>query len=210
MFQVSLSSIIRYKFLLYLWPVSNLEPGVYLELQDLNFPFRSDNGTLKSDHVLFQWSEFMLEASTKAGKPLDRSSKFEDLLKDVGFVNVKVKVLKWPSNSWPKNKTEKTLGIWQNENLNFGIEGFLLALFTRILGWGKEEVDVFLAKVRKDIKDRSIHSYLSMCISILSSCPKIGNLTVYKLRHLWPKARMSNFDGSRVNISIIYPIGIAL
>jgi hypothetical protein len=141
---------------------SNLEPGGYLELQDLQFPFKSDDGTLTPDHALYQWSEYMLEASTKAGKPLNYSSQFESLLKDAGFVNVKGKALKWPSNSWPKNKTEKTLGFWQNENLVYGIEGFSLALFTRILGWKKEEVDVFLAKVRSDIKDRNIHSYLSM------------------------------------------------
>jgi hypothetical protein len=104
----------------------------------------------------------MLEATRKAGKPLDKSSQFSGLLKDVGFVNVKAKVLKWPSNSWPKNKTEKTLGMWQNENLVYGIEGFSLALFTRVLGWKKEDVDIFLMKVRRDIKDRSIHSYLPM------------------------------------------------
>jgi hypothetical protein len=104
----------------------------------------------------------MLEASTKAGKPLNYSSQFEGLLKDVGFVNVTGKTLKWPSNSWPKNKNEKLLGFWQNENLTYGIEGFSLALFTRVLGWRKEEVDVFLIKVRRDIKDASIHSYLPM------------------------------------------------
>jgi hypothetical protein len=141
---------------------SNLEPGGWLELQDLNFPFRSDDETLKPEHALYQWSEFMLEASTKAGKPINFSSQFEQLMKDAGFVNVTAKALKWPSNSWPKNNKKKKLGLWQGGNLAYGIEGFSLALFTRVLGWTKKEVDVFLMKVKNDIKDRTIHSYLPM------------------------------------------------
>ncbi|KAG0652168.1 putative methyltransferase [Hyphodiscus hymeniophilus] len=144
--------------------LTHLEPGGYLELQDLKFPFLSDDGTLTPDHALYQWSEFMIEASTKAGKPINFSAQFEQLMKDAGFVNVKAKALKWPSNGWPKNKKEKTLGLWQGENLAYGIEGFSLALFTRILGWTKEEVDVFLMKVKSDIKDRSVHSYLPIYI----------------------------------------------
>ena len=104
----------------------------------------------------------MLEASTKVGKPINVSSQFETILKEVGFVNIRAHIIKWPSNLWPKDKKEKTLGMWQNENMCYGIEGFSLALFTRILGWKKEEVDVFLMKVRRDIRDRSIHSYLPM------------------------------------------------
>ena len=141
---------------------SNLEPGGYLELQDLSFPFRSDDETLTPDHALYQWSEFMLEASTKAGKPIDLSAQFEQLMKEAGFVNINAKTLKWPSNSWPRNNPEKTLGMWQGENLANGVEGFTLALFTRILGWTKEEVDIFLIKVKSNIKNRSIHSYLPM------------------------------------------------
>ena len=126
------------------------------------FPCLSDDGTLTTEHALYQWSEFMIQVSTKAGKPLNLSSQFEAMLKEVGFVNVQVKMLKWPSNSWPKDKKEKTLGMWQNENFCTGIEGFTLALFTRIMGWTKEEVDIYLMKVRADLKDRSIHSYLPM------------------------------------------------
>ena len=42
--------------------------------------------------------------------------------------------------------------------LKEGLEGFSLVLFTRILGWSPEEVQVMLSKVRKDLEDRSIHA----------------------------------------------------
>jgi hypothetical protein len=34
-----------------------------------------------------------------------------------------------------------------------------MMLFTRCLGWSREEVEVFLADVRKEAKDKRIHSY---------------------------------------------------
>ena len=37
-----------------------------------------------------------------------------------------------------------------------------MALFTRILGWKKEEVDVFLVDVRKDMKNPKFHAYWNM------------------------------------------------
>jgi hypothetical protein len=43
--------------------------------------------------------------------------------------------------------------------LSQGAEGFSLRLFINVLGWSYEEVQVLLAKVRRDFKDRSIHAY---------------------------------------------------
>jgi hypothetical protein len=37
-----------------------------------------------------------------------------------------------------------------------------MALFTRGLGWTKEELEVFLVEVRKSMKDKSIHGYYPM------------------------------------------------
>lgn len=42
------------------------------------------------------------------------------------------------------------------------LEGFSMALFTRILGWSKEEVETFLIDVRKEMKDPKIHAYWQM------------------------------------------------
>lgn len=38
-----------------------------------------------------------------------------------------------------------------------GLEAFSVSTFTNVLGWSIEEVQVFLALVRKDAKDRSVH-----------------------------------------------------
>jgi hypothetical protein len=56
----------------------------------------------------------------------------------------------------------ETTGMWNLENMTPSLEGFSMALFTRVLGWSKEEVETFLIDVRKDMKDPKIHAYWQM------------------------------------------------
>ena len=128
-------------------------------MQELAFPVLSDDGTQLPDSHLGKWNALMLEASQKIGMPLDNASHYAEWLTDAGFVGVNSTLYKWPSNSWPRGKKEKTLGLWNMVNTLDGLEGFTLAMFTRVLGWQPEEVQVFLAGVRKDVKNPGIHAY---------------------------------------------------
>jgi hypothetical protein len=71
----------------------------------------------------------------------------------------------WPSNGWPKDPLMKTLGQWNQTNILEGLEGFSLALLTRVLGWQREEVDVFVARVSNDMRNRRIHAYFPMPVT---------------------------------------------
>lgn len=43
-----------------------------------------------------------------------------------------------------------------------GLQAISMALLTRVLGWSTEEVEVFIAKVRADIRNQSYHAYWPM------------------------------------------------
>lgn len=136
-----------------------LEPGGYFEILDIVFPLRSDDNTLNPDHALYEWSELMIEATNKAGRPLRAATTCANDLREIGFVDVVEVPLKWPINRWPKEPKFKELGMWTQENFVSGIEAMSLALFTRMLGWSREQVMVFVTQVRKDLKDTKIHAY---------------------------------------------------
>jgi len=53
----------------------------------------------------------------------------------------------------------KEVGMYQMVNFLDGLQALTVALFTRALGWTLPEVEAFLVDVRKDIKNRNIHSY---------------------------------------------------
>ncbi|KAF5528612.1 Secondary metabolism regulator LAE1 [Colletotrichum aenigma] len=141
---------------------NSIEPGGYLELQEMDLFPRSDDGTLKADSAFLKWANFLHEASVKFGRPYVEIAQIRDLMAKVGFEDVTMSVYKWPSNSWPKDTKYKELGIWNNGNVLSGLEAFSMAPFTRALDWKPAEVSVFLIDVRKDVNDRSIHAYWPM------------------------------------------------
>lgn len=109
-----------------------------------------------------QLGNLFLEASLALGRPLNVAPTYKDIMKKVGFVDIVEKPLKWPLGIWPKDKHFKEVGYWYYMNLEVGLEGLLMALLTRGLGWTKEEVMVFCAKVRPELKNPKIHAYLPM------------------------------------------------
>ncbi|KAE9374659.1 S-adenosyl-L-methionine-dependent methyltransferase [Stipitochalara longipes BDJ] len=137
----------------------NLKPGGWLEMQELAHPIRNDDGTLTPEHTIYKWSHFLLEATRRIGSPCDNPTKYAEWMREAGFVNVQEVIYKWPSNPWPKDKKHKTLGLWNLANLLDGVEGFTMAMFTRILGWQPQEVETFLVGVRADSRNLKIHNW---------------------------------------------------
>ncbi|EGU79715.1 hypothetical protein FOXB_09762 [Fusarium oxysporum f. sp. conglutinans Fo5176] len=141
--------------------LSNLVPGGYVELLEIDLFAHSDDNTLTEDHHLSKLIHLLDEASTKIGRPFQDNKKNKDILRDAGFVDIVETVFKWPTNRWPLDKRYKEIGEWNNLNMDSfkGLEALSMAALTRVLGWSQEEVTVFLAKVRRDLNDRTIHAY---------------------------------------------------
>ena len=126
------------------------------------FPINCDDGTLTRDHSVYKWSANLLGGMAKAGQPIDIGRSYKALMTEAGFEDVVEVVYKWPISPWPKAQKEKTLGAWERVNFLDGLPGFTLAIFTRILGWSKEETEVMMAGVRNDIKNKGVHAYFPM------------------------------------------------
>lgn len=103
-----------------------------------------------------------LEASLALKRPLNVAPTYKGIMQKVGFVDVVEKELKWPLGRWPKDRHMKEVGYWYYMNLQVGLEGLLMGLLTRGLGWTRDEVTVFCAKIRLEMKNPKIHSYLPM------------------------------------------------
>ncbi|RBQ68785.1 hypothetical protein FVER53590_08724 [Fusarium verticillioides] len=137
---------------------TNLNPGGWLEVVDI-LPPTSDDGTMAPETALYQWSKLLLEATEKMGRPFGETMTYKTQMEAAGFQNVTQRVFKWPQNRWPREQKYKELGSWTLENISGGLDAISSALFTRVLGWSKPQLDVFLTDVRKDLKNPSIHAY---------------------------------------------------
>ncbi|KAF4443799.1 hypothetical protein FACUT_1080 [Fusarium acutatum] len=148
------------------WPslassIYDLVPGGYVELLEIDLFAHSDDKTLTEEHHLSKLIHLLDEASTKIGRPFQDNKKNKEILRDAGFVDIVETVFKWPTNRWPLDKRYKEIGEWNNLNMDSfkGLEALSMAALTRVLGWSQEEVTAFLAKVRRDLNDRTIHAY---------------------------------------------------
>ena len=57
---------------------------------------------------------------------------------------------------------QKEIGAWNYLQIMEGLEGFTYALFTRQLGYSKEEVEVLCANIRKEMKSPKQHTLFFM------------------------------------------------
>lgn len=81
---------------------------------------------------------------------------------EAGYIDVKLTLTPTPLNAWPENENAKTIGMWSCESMITGISGISMAVLTRGCGWTAMEVGEFLVNVRKELKVKSIHTYLNL------------------------------------------------
>ncbi|KDN62690.1 putative UMTA, partial [Colletotrichum sublineola] len=140
----------------------NLVPGGYFEIQENDFTFDSDDGTLTPEQPLVEFSRLIREAVVKFGRDFLPCPELKSIMVDAGFEDVTLEKFKWPSNPWPKDPHHKRIGEWNFHNFYEGAEALAMAPLTRGHGWSKEEVQVFTVGVRKNMRDPRVHSYLSI------------------------------------------------
>lgn len=138
-----------------------LAPGGWLELQDYVLPCEAADESYKGTD-LDQWNQGMLKGAAALERPMDVADHYAGWMRNSGFTEVTQQQFIWQTNTWPKDPKLKEIGKWNVVNMLEGMSGFTMAIFTRGLGWRKEEVDVFVAKVRADMKDRGVHAYFRM------------------------------------------------
>ena len=136
----------------------NTKPGGWAEFQDFDPTYYSDDGSFKEEQNLFKFITIFNDAAKSFGRDSKPGPQLEGWMKDAGFENIVCEKFRLPIGPWPKDKHLKTIGAWNLVQLEDGLEGFVLRLFTQHLDWKREEVDVMLAKVRKDLRDPRIHA----------------------------------------------------
>lgn len=121
--------------------------------------FTSDDGTVNETNNLAKFTDDVVTAAEKVGIKLRIASRMEEMLTESGYDNIKCEVFKLPMGPWPKDRRLKTVGLCHREQFLQGLSGIAMGLFTRILQWSVERVEVYLALVRKDVADPRIHGY---------------------------------------------------
>lgn len=139
----------------------NLNPGGWVESQETIIYFQSVDGSIDGT-ALQRWNTLLLQGIRKLGRSATEALRCKYYLAQAGFVNLGEKKFAVPMNPWAKGRDEKAIGAMQMMNNLEGIDGLTMTVFTRALDWDPADVEKLLIDVKKDLKDRSIHAYITV------------------------------------------------
>ncbi|KAG7429152.1 Secondary metabolism regulator LAE1 [Fusarium oxysporum f. sp. raphani] len=140
-----------------------LKPGGWVESFEASAIIESDDDSVKPDSALAQWGPIFIKASktigntfTVVGDELQRPG-----IEKAGFADVKQWDSKLPLNPFPKDPKLKEIGQFGELFSTQDTEGLVLFV-ANTLGWTPEEVHVYIAKFRREIRDRRNHPYIRL------------------------------------------------
>jgi len=138
-----------------------LKPGGWVEAQEFDLNPSTDDNSFPLDSAIIKWHNLFHEGMLKGGCNMHGSSQeLKQKMEEAGFVNVQTVNMKLPMSPWNKtNRRLREAGGFAMMSMMNDLTGMSLAVFTRLLGWDPVELEVFLAYVKKEWKQGSIHGY---------------------------------------------------
>jgi hypothetical protein len=83
-------------------------------------------------------------------------------IEKAGFIDVHEQVYKAPIGPWPRERVYKEVGQLNYHHWVTGLEGYSMWLLTKFgapTPWTADEVQIYLAKVRLELKNPRIHGW---------------------------------------------------
>ncbi|KAJ5557369.1 hypothetical protein N7513_002958 [Penicillium frequentans] len=140
----------------------NLRPGGWIEQLEAFPQIDCDDDSIPADSTLRTWGPNMLACGTAAGRECDILDTMAASIRKAGFVEVHEKAYKWPIGGWPRDRRYKEAGTVNYQHWMDGMEGWCMWLLTKFgppQPWTKEEVVVYVAKMRAELRNPYYHGY---------------------------------------------------
>ncbi|KAI5458194.1 methyltransferase domain-containing protein [Mariannaea sp. PMI_226] len=138
---------------------ASLEPGGWFESQEIDCQLCSDDNTMDPSSALATWYDDLVAASEKFGRPAILGATLKEIYEKVGFVDVQQRIYKMPIGGWPKDTKLKQIGFMWGMNMLEGLAGFSMQLLNKSFDRTRDEIEVSLVNVRRDISNPRIHTY---------------------------------------------------
>ncbi|TVY70907.1 Secondary metabolism regulator LAE1 [Fusarium oxysporum f. sp. cubense] len=136
------------------------KPGGFVESVEVNPTFLSDDETASDLMAVQTWNKLFREASKAFGRSFCEIEGDVELLAAAGFVDLQVTDFKVPVGGWAKDSKLRQVGQFLRATIENDLEGYTLMAWQQILGWPKDEYELFLMDMRKALRDKKVHSYI--------------------------------------------------
>ncbi|MCJ1370978.1 hypothetical protein MMC20_002193 [Loxospora ochrophaea] len=145
------------------WPLlykecyDHLAPGGWIEQAEISPVGHSDDGSIQPGDIWTFTNRVSVEAGERNGRTFVIQERMKTHIEAAGFKDVTEHKYKWPIGGWSQNKRLKEIGKWNLYHWEEGLEGWTMALMTRVLGWTYDEVKSWNAELKKALRDRKRH-----------------------------------------------------
>lgn len=82
----------------------NTAPGGWVEFQDFDYTYHSEDGSMTNDLAVSEWYKMLVRACAKIGRDPCPGPKLGGHLEGAGFENIVHEVIPVPVGPWPKDK----------------------------------------------------------------------------------------------------------
>ncbi|KAJ5152055.1 hypothetical protein N7492_010350 [Penicillium capsulatum] len=140
----------------------NLNPGGWIEQLEADAYVLCDDGSLPPSNILHSFGSNVLDAAANSGHPGGTLNTMRASMEKAGFVDLQERTYKWPIGPWPRDKLLKEAGQVNYHQWVNGLEGwcmFLLTKFGTPEPWSPEEVQVYVARLRQEVRKPEFHIY---------------------------------------------------
>ncbi|KAI1770768.1 S-adenosyl-L-methionine-dependent methyltransferase [Hypoxylon cercidicola] len=152
-----------------------LKPGKYFENKESSAIITSDDGTVTDDSALSQWGKVFNEAGKQSGKTFRvvEDDIQRKAMEAAGFVDIEEHVFK--ARTWPAEEKMKELGQFLQLALYHDIEGFLMMVWTNTMKWSVEEIHIYSAHLRRELRSKNLHPYYIQKV-VIGRKPNVGEV----------------------------------
>ena len=142
------------------WPAllsrcwGHLTPGGWLELLDICHPFRAEDLTTDGNSSGFlKWGQTAERCWAMNGLDYRATAKHVERLRELGFVDVHEKELKWPLGVWSHSEQERQIGALTLENFRTFLATAGIDIITQDPGISAQEAKRLVADAENDLQE---------------------------------------------------------
>jgi hypothetical protein len=134
-----------------------LKPGGWIELVEIHvLPLSYDN-SLPQNSQIMEFYKVLKPLAASLGIDLDVATKLKKYLEEAEYDSVQEQIFDLPVGDWPEDRRLKEIGRFQRFQFVGGLQAIASALLKRVGDWTKEQTEVFLAGIRREANDRTVH-----------------------------------------------------
>lgn len=140
-----------------------LNPGGWLELGEYSLGVKCDDNTMPADWPPVVLLDMLHRAMAKLGRKFPDDQELKRMLEDAGFVDIRVRNLRLPAGTWPKQPALKRAGELCNKLSETGYEAYALHPLINVLGMTTEEATGYIERATATHKTADmlkVHTYM--------------------------------------------------